>query len=34
MAKEDTTWQFDVVTVLLDEGNKTAKVNIIEDVIL
>lgn len=31
---EESGWQFDVVTVLLDEKSKIAKVKLIEDVIL
>lgn len=31
---EETCWQFDVVTVLLDVKNKIARVKILEDVIL
>ena len=31
---DETDWQFDVVTVLLDEKNKIAKVNMMEDIIL
>jgi len=31
---EETCWQFDVVTVLLDVKNKIAKVKILEDIIL
>lgn len=31
---EETDWQFDAVTVLLDEKNKVAKVNYLEDIIL
>lgn len=32
--KEGEDWQFDVVTVLLDKINKTAKINLIEDIVL
>jgi len=31
---DETDWQFDVVTVLLDVKNKIAKVNMMEDIIL
>lgn len=31
---EETDWQFDVVTVLLDVKNKIARVKILEDIIL
>lgn len=31
---EETCWQFDVVTVLLDVKNKIARVKILEDIIL
>jgi putative endonuclease len=31
---DETDWQFDVVTVLLDEKDKIAKVNMMEDIIL
>lgn len=31
---EESEWQFDVVTVLLDEKNKVAKVKLLEDIIL
>ncbi len=31
---EETEWQFDVVTVLLDIKDKVAKINLLEDIIL
>lgn len=33
-AGEGADWQFDVVTVLLDERNKLAKVELLEDLVL
>lgn len=31
---DETLWQFDVITVLLDDGNKMAKINFLKDIIL
>lgn len=31
---DETTWQFDVATVYIDERNKKAKINLLENIIL
>lgn len=30
----ETDWQTDIITVILDSGNKTAKVNVLENIII